>query len=301
MPVPDFQSMMRPLLEFAADGKEHELQEVTKHIADHFKLSDADREDMVPTGKQTRLANRVGWCRTHLKQAGAIIYVRRGVLQITDRGRELLAKNPGSVSLKILDQYPEHNDWFHGKAEKQLPVLVNPSKFDTPEEQIASLVVNLKQKLTAEILDALRHIDPIRFERVILDLLLAMGYGGSREEAANLTKQSHDEGIDGIINEDRLGLEIIYVQAKRWESTVGRKEIQSFVGALAGKKANKGIFITTSQFADTATEYAQNLAQKVILIDGIRLAELMIEHSVGVSIANTIQLKKIDTDYFEDV
>jgi restriction system protein len=165
---------------------------------------------------------------------------------------------------------------------------------------IGNAINQIGDSLRTELLDQLLAIDPFRFEQIVIDLLFGMGYGGSREEAAQVTKKSGDEGIDGIINEDRLGLDVIYVQAKRWKDTVGRKEIQSFVGALAGKQANKGIFITTSNFASTATEYAQAVTQKVILIDGPRLADLMIEHDIGVSTTRTIALKRIDSDYFEE-
>ncbi len=169
-----------------------------------------------------------------------------------------------------------------------------------PEEVIGSAFNTLQTNLKEDLLASVRGMDPIRFERLVLDLLLAMGYGGSREEAARMTKASNDEGIDGVINEDRLGLDAIYIQAKRWQNTVGRKEIQSFVGALAGQQANKGIFITTSDFSDTAREYVRTLSQKVILIDGDRLAELMIEHNIGVSKSHAYEIKRIDSDYFEE-
>jgi restriction system protein len=298
MPVPDFQSMMLPFLQFAIDGNERELSEVTEHIAQHFNLTPADREESVPSGNQTRLGNRVGWCRTHLKQAGLIEYVRRGVFRITERGKQVLAQQPDALSLKFLDQFPEHRDWFH--REKLEEVSQASVEVQTPEERMEELADDLKQKLAADIIDRLKAMNPFRFERVVLDLLVAMGYGGSRKEAAQVGKGSNDGGVDGLINEDRLGLDRIYVQAKRWQQTVGRPEIQNFVGALAGQHATKGIFITTSDFSSGANDFAKSVPQRVILIDGQRLAELMIEHNIGVSRAFTHEIKRVDSDYFEE-
>jgi len=298
MAVPDFQSMMLPFLQFAADGKEHGLSEVTEHIAQHFHLTPADREDMVPTGNQSRLANRVGWCRTHLKQAGLIEYLRRGVFRIADRGRQVLAQKPSSINLKFLNQFPEHRGWFQKPKPKEIPQT--PVEAQTPEERMEELADEFNNALAADILDRVKSMNPFRFERVVLDLLVAMGYGGSRKEAAVIGKGVNDGGIDGLINEDRLGLDRIYVQAKRWQESVGRPQIQNFVGALAGQHASKGIFITTSDFSSGATEFAKSVPQRVILIDGQRLAELMIEHNVGVSRAINYEIKRVDSDYFEE-
>lgn len=298
MPVPDFQSMMLPFLQFASDRQEHELADVTRHLVDHFNLQRADIDDLLPTGKQTRLSNRVGWCRTHLKSAGLIEYVKRGVFRITPRGIDTLLQKPQSIDLKYLDQFKEHFEWFHRKSTDP----IDPVRQDkeTPEEKIASLIEGVNGTLAAEILERVRSMNPFRFERLVLDLLVAMGYGGSWKEAAMVTQKSNDEGIDGLINEDRLGLDRIYVQAKRWKNTVGRPEIQAFVGALAGKHAVKGIFITTSSFSQGATDFATSLSQTVILMDGLRLASLMVEHNVGVSVASNLQIKRIDSDYFEE-
>ena len=300
MAVPDFQSMMLPFLQFAADGKEHELSAVTEHIAQLFRLTPEDREDTVPSGNQTRLGNRVGWCRTHLKQAGLIEYVRRGVFRISAQGKQVLAQNPPAINLKFLNQFPAHSDWF--KADKALPVFsVHPlPEEQTPEERMEELADDLKQKLAADILERVKAMNPFRFERVVLDLLVAMGYGGSRKEAAELGKGTNDGGIDGLINEDRLGLDRIYVQAKRWQSSVGRPEIQNFVGALAGQHATKGVFITSSEFSLGAVDFAKSVTQRVVLIDGRRLAELMIEHNIGVSHASNYEIKRVDSDYFEE-
>ena len=227
--------------------------------------------------------------------------------QITEKGRGYLANHQGPITdqdLKAIDGYEEA--WESAKAKRAIEKAgKSPQKAKeliesvAPDELIDSAVELLQDSLRTELLESLSTIDPFRFEQVVVDLLFAMGYGGSRSEAAQVTKKSNDEGIDGMINEDRLGLDVIYVQAKRWQNTVGRKEIQSFVGALAGKQATKGVFITTSNYATTATEYAEMVTQKVILIDGPRLADLMIEHDIGVSTARTVRLKRIDSDYFE--
>jgi restriction system protein len=300
MPVPDFQSMMLPFLQFAADGKEHELGEVAEHIAAHFKLTAVERDEPLPSGNQTRLLNRVGWCRTHLKNAGLVEYIQRGVFRITERGQQLLAKKPKALSLKLLDEIPEHKAWFHQKKTDSEPVILQSGEA-TPEEQMEALAADLKQKLASELLERVKAMKPFRFERLVLNLLIKMGYGGARSEAAEAGKGVNDGGIDGLINEDRLGLDRIYVQAKCWDaSTVGRPQVQAFVGALTGQQAQKGIFITTSDFSSGALEYVKNLPQRVILIDGQRLAELMVEHDIGVSLAYAYELKRIDSDYFEE-
>jgi restriction system protein len=232
-----------------------------------------------------------------------IEYVKSGVFRITERGKQLVAKNPTVVNLKVLDQYPEHYEWFHSKkdsTEKSEPVTEPLNETQTPEERIEALAEDLSKKLSSDLLDRIKEMDPFRFERVVLDLLLAMGYGGSRKEAAEIGKGVNDGGIDGLINEDRLGLDRIYIQAKRWQGPVGRPQIQNFVGALAGQNASRGIFLTTSDFSAGAVEFVKTIQQRVILIDGQRLAELMIEHNIGVSRSQVIEVKKVDSDYFDE-
>lgn len=293
---------MLPFLQLLSDGKEHTGREVVAHFQSHFGLSEEDINDLVPSGNQTRLVNRTGWCRTHLKNARLIEYVRTGVYRITSRGSEVVASNPGSINLKFLDTFEEHRAWFHrepvAKAGTPKQTADREPDTNTPEEVIAAAKDELDESLKADLLDQLTQVNPYRFEQIVLDLLVAMGYGGSREEAAMRTKSSNDEGIDGVINEDRLGLDVVYVQAKRWQGSVGRREIQAFVGALAGQQATKGIFIATSTFNANATDYAARVNQRVILIDGRRLADLMIEHNVGVSVVRTIAIKRLDSDYF---
>jgi restriction system protein len=240
--------------------------------------------------------------------AGLLEKTGRGTFRITPRGHEVLASNPAQINLRVLQQFPEYATRRH-KAAAELPAggasQIGSSENsaaprETPEERIYAAFSELRESVIADVLALLSKVDPFRFEQIVLDLLVQMGYGGSRKEAAAVTQKGGDEGIDGVINEDRLGLDVIYVQAKRWKGNVGRQEIQSFVGALAGKKASKGVFITTSSFGDNATTYAAGLHQKVILIDGRRLAELMIEHDIGVSKGDPYYIKKVDSDYFEE-
>lgn len=304
MATPGFQEMFLPFLQFLSDGETYHTSAIRDDIARHFELTEEDLNDMIPSGQSSRLANRVGWARTHLNKAGLIEQVSRGYYRITEDGQKLLKKPPPDLNLKFLDTIPSHKAWFHAPKKKQKQSDRSDESVELeskpPNERIGEAFEELNEALASTLLDTMHEMDAFRFEQLVVDLLFAMGYGGSREEAAQVTRKSNDEGLDGIINEDRLGLDVIYVQAKRWQNTVGRKEIQSFVGALAGKQANKGVFITTSDFAKTAIDYAEAVTQKVILIDGSRLADLMIEHDVGVYTKDTIEIKSIDSDYFED-
>jgi len=303
MAVPDFQSMFVPFLRILSDGYEHTTKGMAEDVAKHFGLSKDDCEEMLPSGNQRRLSNRIGWARTHLKHALLIEYINRGVMKITERGQQLIATNPSALTLRDLDKIPEHNDWFHKKSsgkDEIEDITTTITDGLTPVERISGLTKSLNLQLADELLPIVRKMDPYRFEQLVVDLLFSMGYGGSRAEAARVTKATNDEGIDGIINEDRLGLDVIYIQAKRWKENVGRKEIQAFVGALAGQQANKGVFITTSRFSENAISYANAVNQKVVLIDGERLGELMIEYDIGVSLDQTFVLKKIDSDYFDE-
>lgn len=302
MPIPDFQKMMIPFLSILGDGNEHELREVRDYIANHFNLTAEERQEKLPAGNQTRLANRVGWARTHLNRALLLEYVSLGIYKITQRGKDLLKELPATIDVKYLNRYPEHKEWLEGSnnSEGQIVVPIATASPLMPEEQMASLSDTLKKNLVSDLIETMRAMSPRGFERLVLDVLVAMGYGGSRAEAAEIGSGIGDGGIDGLINEDRLGLDRIYVQAKRWQNTVNSPEVHSFVGALSGKHAQKGVFITTSEFSSGAREYVKNLPQRIILIDGQRLAELMIEHNVGVSRSYSYEIKQIDTDYFVD-
>ncbi len=273
---------------------------VIQAIADELQLTDADRNELLASGKQSRFENRVYWALAYLKQAGLIQSSGRGRNRITDRGQEVLQQAPSRIDIRLLSQFPEFRDFRKSKAAPAVQAGDDKEESVSPEERMEEAFAELRETLITDLRAKLLTVDPFRFEQVVLDLLVAMGYGGSRKEAAAVTQKVGDEGIDGVINEDRLGLDVIYVQAKRWKHNVGRPEIQNFVGALAGKKASKGIFITTSSFHDNASDYAAGLHQKIILIDGRRLAELMIEHGIGVSEEHAYSVKKIDGDYFEE-
>lgn len=308
MPIPEYNEIKAPALQFFADGKHHKISEVFPVLAQHFKLTDAEQNEMLPSGTQRRWHNRVDWACYDLFRAGLLERPKRGLYIITEIGQKLAGQKPKYIGREFLMQFPQFVKFVQATGTKKptpdggniaVSVIDQNGKSKTPEELIDAAFQMLRATLKKDLLDLVKKMDPYRFEQLVLDLLVAMGYGGSREEAAQVTKASNDEGIDGVINEDRLGLDVIYLQAKRWAQTVGRKEIQSFVGALAGQQAHKGVFITTSCFSDTATDYAKKVSQKVILIDGDRLADLMIQHDIGVSRFHAYEVKHVDNDYFE--
>jgi restriction system protein len=305
MAVPEFNEIKAPALQFFADGQPHRITEVYLVLAKHFALTDADLSEMLPSGTQSRWHNRANWACYDLYRAGLLERPKRGLYVIAELGKKIAQQKPQKIDREFLMQFPGFAKWVEitelkgQSAKEQKDVSLKSGA--TPNEVIDAAFDSLHATLKSELLELVRKIDPFRFERLVLDLLLAMGYGGSREEAATVTQKSNDEGIDGLINEDRLGLDCIYVQAKRWKDSVGRPQIQTFVGALEGQHAQKGIFITTSDFGSGAREYVKHLPQKrVILIDGERLAELMIEHNIGVSRAYSYEIKRLDNDYFEE-
>lgn len=302
MAVPSFQEMFLPFLQFLSDGKDHDMTAIREHIENHMQLTPEDRAELIPSGQFTRAANRVGWARTHLSKAGLIERVNWGIYRITDQGRAIAANPPAKFNLKFMDTIPAHKAWFHAprKEKPAAPAENEADEHQPPNERIEEAFEQLNGSLASELQETMAKMDPFRFEQLVVDLLFAMGYGGSRKEAAKVTQKTNDEGIDGVINQDRLGLDVVYVQAKRWQGNVGRKEIQSFVGALAGQQASKGVFITTGGFNQNAVDYAAGVHQKIILIDGQRLAELMIEHNIGVVTTRTLSLKRIDADYFSE-
>lgn len=306
MPIPDYQTLMRPLLQLAADGQEHKLREAVDTLADRYSLSEAERSEILPSGSQTVFSNRVGWARSYLKQAGALRSPRRGCFMITERGLYLLHTNPDNIRVSTLDQFPEFQAFKNRRRPAKpsgTPTLDMDSEVifdDTPEDILASAYRLLRQNLEQEVLETVKEASPVFFERLVVDLLVKMGYGGNRQDAGRAIGKSGDGGIDGIINEDRLGLDMIYMQAKRWEATVGRPEIQKFAGALQGQRARKGVFITTSSFSREAREYTRSIDTHIILIDGEKLAGLMVEYNVGVSVVEQYEVKKVDTDYFEN-
>jgi restriction system protein len=301
MAIPDFQSVMLPLLRFASDEREHSLQEAVDYLAIEFALTAEEKQELLPSGKQARFHNRVAWARSYFKQAGLVENTRRGYFKISKRALDLLATKPEKINTKILEQYPEFLDFRSLRHEPgDLGKPAEEQEKQTPEESLENAYKTLSDGLAGEIIQRVKTCSPLFFERLVVELLLAMGYGGTRADAGRAIGQSGDGGIDGIIDEDRLGLDAIYIQAKRWEGVVGRPEIQKFVGALQGQRAHKGVFITTSDFSKEAQEYVKNISNKVVLINGFSLAQLMIENNVGVSISATYEVKKIDSDYFVD-
>lgn len=305
MAIPDYESLMYPLLKRLSDGRVRVLRDVTNELADEFKLTDDERAQLLPSGGTLTFASRVGWAKTYLKKAGLLMQPKRAMVQISAVGVEVLAKKPIAVDAKFLEQFDTFKTFRAAGRSTQEPVsAVSLQKVaiseQTPDEVMEAANIQLRAALADEVLDRVKACPPAFFEQLVLQLLIRMGYGGSREEAGRAVGRSGDGGIDGIINEDRLGLDAIYLQAKRWEGVVGRPEIMKFVGALAGQRASKGVFITTSWYTQEAKDYASSSQYKVVLIDGARLADLMIEHDLGVSVAATYQLKRIDSDFFSD-
>lgn len=301
MAIPDFQTLMLPVLKSVGDGSEHLFRDVVEMLARQFGLTEAECKQLLPSGRYPTFDNRVGWAKTYLKKAGLIEQPKRSYLKITNRGMEVLQKNLPSINMKYLEQFPEYiafrDNQEQGDGEQQ-ELLSSPSQSETPEELIENGAKAIRKDLAEEILTRIKGCSPAFFERLVVELLVKMGYGGTRQDAGRAIGRSGDEGIDGVIHEDRLGLDVIYLQAKRWEGVVGRPEIQKFVGALQGQRAKKGVFITTSDFTKEAVDYVRNIDNKVVLINGSFLANLMIDHNVGVSLAATYEIKKIDSDYF---
>jgi restriction system protein len=300
MAIPDYQTLMLPLLNLIKDGQEYHFSPLVSVLSESFKLSPEEQKQLLPSGQMTTIKSRAGWARTYLKKAGLLEQPKRGFLKITSRGLDVIKTNPTRIDSKFLERFPEFIEFRDaGKNESNQNVFSNNME-STPEESIESGISKINTQLSADIISEIKSCSPAFFEKLVVELLLAMGYGGSRAEAGRATQLSADGGIDGIIDEDKLGLDSIYIQAKRWEASVGSPEIQKFVGALQGNRAHKGVFITTSDFTKAAKDYVKNIQNKVVLIDGLTLAKLMIENDVGVSTVSTYKVKKIDSDYFVD-
>lgn len=307
MAVPDYQSLMLPLLKYAADQKgEISTGQAADALAISLALSEEDLKQMPPSGITTTFLNRVGWAATYMKKAGLLKATRWGFYQISDRGLDVLKKDPPTLDNKFLARYPEFQEFKNLKGTRsgdKGKESTEPFDFShaTPSEMLERAYENLRDELADDVLKRLKHINPAFFERVVVELLVKMGYGGSRVDAGKAIGKSGDGGIDGIIKEDKLGLDVVYIQAKRWDSSsVGRPDVMRFAGALQAQKANKGIFITTSRFTDEARNYVARIGSKIVLIDGEQLAELMIENDVGVSTVGLYAVKKIDSDYFDE-
>lgn len=299
MSIPDYQTIMLPFLKIAEDGKEHSKQEALEKLAHHFKLSESELRELLPSGKQEYFDNRVGWARTYLKKAGLIETTRRGYFQTTERGQELLKANPQTINVKLLKQYPEFREFITYKTGNTGQVISKEEDQTTPQETLYDAYERINEQLAKDLLQQIKMVSPSNFERIVVDLLVKMGYGGSNKDAARAIGKSGDEGVDGIINQDTLGIDRIYVQAKRWNETqVNHSEIRNFIGALDFKHADRGIFITTSTFTKAVRENVALSSKRIILIDGNELAKLMITHKVGVSVEDSFELTKIDLDYF---
>lgn len=298
MAIPDYQSIMLPFLKYMRDRKEHSLRETVDYLADDFNLTEEERKELLPSGLQVIFLNRVGWARTYLKKVRLIESKKRGFFKITERGIKVLKENPDEINVKYLKQFPEFVEFKILKRKKSKKK--DEKSESTPEELLEAAYQNVRNSLAEELLQNVKDCSSSFFEKLVLDLLVRMGYGGTRKDAGKAVGKSGDEGVDGIIKEDRLGLDIIYIQAKRWENPVGRPEIQKFAGALQGQKAKKGIFITTSSFTKEAESYVSKIDSKIVLIDGQSLAQLLFDHNIGVSQIATYEVKRMDMDYFTE-
>jgi restriction system protein len=296
---------MLPLLRFAADQKEHRKADAVQAIAEAFHLSEEERNTYLESGQEAIISNRVGWALMHLRKAGLLQTMRRGVFQISDTGNKVLAENPTSLNVKFLMQFSGYASYVRELRDTKdeisdLDPLKPINQNQTPYEIFDTAYARLRAELASELLITLKGVDPSRFERIVVELLVKMGYGGSLKDAGRATGRSGDEGIDGVIKEDHLGLDNIYIQAKRWEAVIGRPEIQKFAGALQGQRARKGIFITTSDFTQEAKDYIARIDSKIVLINGDTLSNLMMDFGIGVTNVTSYEIKKIDADYFAD-
>lgn len=301
--IPDYQSIMLPYLKTVADKKEWAFHDLIETLALKLKVTEDERKTLLQSGAQRIFDNRVGWARTYLKKAGLVESTRRGFVKITSRGLEVLSQNPDIINVKFLKQFPEFIEFQNTKRETNENETDETQELsETPEELLETAYQKIRKSLAQELINKVIQLPPTFFEKLVVDLLVKMGYGGSLADAGKAIGKTNDEGIDGTIKEDKLGLDIIYIQAKRWQpgSTVGRPEIQKFVGALAGQGAKKGIFITTSSFSKEAWEYQPKNETKIVLIDGEQLAQMMIDHDLGVYPTNKYEIKKVDHDYFGD-
>jgi len=304
--IPDYQKLMLPILKLVSDGKEHKYRDLIESLAIEFQITDVERKEMLASGNQAIFDNRVGWAKTYLKKAGLLDSPKRATFTITELGTETLNKNPSQIDSKYLRQFPSFLEFQNVAKSNSETEEYQSSEEDnlerTPEESLDKAYQRIRKSLASELLNKVIELSPAFFERLVVELLVKMGYGGSIKDAGKAIGKSGDEGIDGTIKEDKLGLDIIYIQAKRWKpgNIVGRPEIQKFVGALAGQGAKKGIFITTSHFTKEALEYTPRNETKIVLIDGEELTQLMIDYNLGCTTQQTYELKKIDSDYFEE-
>jgi len=293
---------MLPLLVYLGDGAEHSLAEVIEVLGDRMGLSPEDKKELLPSESDVKFDNRVRWAAFYLRKAELVERTGRGRIRITERGRQVLGTKPERINIRFLRQFPEFLEFQQGtrRTESEDGVGTTEEAQATPEETLEASYLNLRRTLAQELLDRVKKCPPKFFEKLVVDLLVSMGYGGSRKDAGQAIGQSGDDGIDGIIKEDKLGLDVVYLQAKRWEATVGRPVVQAFAGSLEGQRARKGVLITTSQFSQEAKDYVSRIEKKIILLGGEELAQLMIDHGIGVAEVRTYSVRKMDLDYFEE-
>ncbi len=305
MAIPDYQSVFLPLLKLTSDGKEHRFSEIIDQLANEFNLTEDEKNELLPSG-QPKIYNRVQWAKTYLVQAGLLQATRRSHVRITERGQEVIGRNPEKINVQYLTQFAEFNEFRARRSNNSEGVTASDeavlSSSETPDELLRSTHKNLEARLSGELLQRVLSAPPAFFESTIVALLLSMGYGGSREDAGRAIGKSGDGGLDGVIDQDPLGLDRVYLQAKRYrpDMPVSEPEIRGFSGSLGAAKANKGVFVTTSFFTRPAIEFAERHPFKIVLIDGDELTKLMMRHNIGVRIIETLHLKKIDEDYFSE-
>jgi restriction system protein len=302
MTIPDFQTIMLPLMQIAADGNEHRHRDVIEQLAQYFDLTEEERRTLLPSRRQTTFDNRFYWASIYLRKTGLLEKIGTGRFRITQRGLDVLAKQPTKIDIKLLSQFPEYHTFRERRnVSHSKPTTASENEDgQDPEEALGTSYQQLRQTLAQEVLERVKNCTPRFFERLVVELLVAMGYGGSLSDAGEAVGRSGDGGIDGIIKEDRLGLDVVYLQAKRWEGTVGRPVVQAFAGSLEGERANKGVLLTTSNFSQDARDYVRRIQKKIVLIDGEQLAQLMIDYDIGVAHAAAYVVKRIDSDYFEE-
>lgn len=299
MSVPDFQSLMLPVLKSLSAGEPQSPGWVTDRVAGDVGITAEQQAEMLPSGKQTTYRNRIHWALHYLKRAQVLETPVRGRYRITERGRELLAENPAEVRMKTLERYPEYREFVaSGQQKPEEPQVVIDSE-STPVERLEAAYAELQAHVAAEVLEQLRQMDPLRFERVVLEVLTAMGYGGSNPDRASLTPYSHDGGLDGVINEDELGLDRVVVQAKRYNQPVDVKYVREFAGSLDEYGTNKGVLFTTDKFTAPALLYVKSIPKRIVLVDGPELARLMVRHGIGVTVSKTLHVARMDGDYFD--
>ena len=299
MAVPTFDSLMLPVLEMLADGQIHRPQEVSGQVASRLSVSVEDQAEMLPSGAMPRYRNRILWALHYMKRAGLLASPGRGQYLITDSGRALLGEKPDKITTKTLKRYSGYVEFMGGGAVSEQASAAIDTEVGTPEERLQAAYDEIREHVAAEVLERLRAVDPLRFERIVLEVLTAMGYGGSDPERATITARSHDGGLDGVIKEDTLGLEQVVVQAKRYNSAVDVKLIREFAGSLDEHGTDKGVFFTTDAFTKPALDFARAIKKRIVLIDGPELARLMVRHGVGVTVTKTLSLSRVDSDYFE--